>query len=546
MCIEEYLNDLVEPNFQFDDIALMICAMMTKMHIYVVLKGNFWTSRSNFEYENCPIKLAYMGNGVYIEMICKPPVEPEPKTTIDFDFVDYEDDTPIDVTPKCTPCKQKIAPKNPRKPRKRKGVSTTASKCVVKIAKMDPDLRLDLQDTGLVPDFLNDIPPNCEDLPGPVSTEDNTQNMPPNGEDLPGPVTTEDENDTPPQVHSNIQARQESEDVPPSSENKENQCVVNENKQNLDTEQADNDAHEENKQVESELIDQKEHDAKEENKQVESDVENKQVESDVIDNKEQDGDDSSSQKSASKKGSSAEQSHVDSLSDVQEEDGWESEGTKKRRLRRERRQTKTVETSDGVMDIRTVGIVKRVHRDRQYTCHVCQKVLEMQTLFTKHMTTEHPDSPFKCDFCPKILKSANGLFKHQRSHQYLKHQCEDCQKRFQFPGQLKRHTKLHTKQNMYPCLHCPRQFTDNSTMMIHARTHNTVLKCELCPKSNEKTYNSRYAMDQHQRGMHGDGWDSFCGENFKWKSKYSRHMKKCTACLDERQRRQKARYFFEL
>ena len=32
--------------------------------------------------------------------------------------------------------------------------------------------------------------------------------------------------------------------------------------------------------------------------------------------------------------------------------------------------------------------------------------------------------------------SPNSLFKHQHSHLYLKHVCDICQKRFQFPGQL--------------------------------------------------------------------------------------------------------------
>ena len=264
----------------------------------------------------------------------------------------------------------------------------------------------------------------------------------------------------------------------------------------------------------------------------------------------QDSEDSSSQHSPSEKDSQPGQVHIDSSSssgyssDNVQEHGWESEGAKKRRLRHERRQTKVIETSDGMIGVRTVGIVKRVPRERQYTCYICDKVLEMQTSFTNHMKEEHPDSPYQCDFCPKTLLSANGLFKHQRSHQYLKHQCDECGKWFQFPGQLKKHMKLHTKQNMYPCLHCDRQFTDNSTMLIHTRTHNTALKCKLCPKNTEKTYNSQYTLDQHQRGMHSDGWTSFCGE--KWKSKYSRLLKKCTKCAGERERRKKARYLFEL
>ena len=127
---------------------------------------------------------------------------------------------------------------------------------------------------------------------------------------------------------------------------------------------------------------------------------------------------------------------------------------------------------------------------------------------------------------------------------YLKHACSDCGKRFQFPKQRDVHMKVHTKTDLYPCLHCDRKFTLNSTMLIHAKTHNTSLQCELCPITNKKWYNSRYALGQHVQGMHKGGWDSFCGKNFKWKSKYSQHLKKCDTCEAEQIRKQKECHLF--
>ena len=180
MAIEDYVNDLVEPNFMYDDIALMIVSMVTKQHILVILNNNYWTSHSNFTYENCRIKLAYMGNGEFKEMIPRPPQVPPPKTQIALDAIDYEDDAGLQVTPQCTLCKQKIPARNPRRPHKRPSASSgpvTHSKVMKMEPFPDPEMRADLQGTGMLPDFLNNyIPEGCEDPPEPVFIENKQYN----------------------------------------------------------------------------------------------------------------------------------------------------------------------------------------------------------------------------------------------------------------------------------------------------------------------------------------------------------------------------------
>ena len=50
-----------------------------------------------------------------------------------------------------------------------------------------------------------------------------------------------------------------------------------------------------------------------------------------------------------------------------------------------------------------------------------------------------------------------------------------------------------------------------------------------CPTP-EKVYNSKGSLAQHIRGVHGEGWVAFCGDQLKWKGKYHRHLNKCTKC----------------
>ena len=196
------------------------------------------------------------------------------------------------------------------------------------------------------------------------------------------------------------------------------------------------------------------------------------------------------------------------------------------------------------MSLQTVGLKKRVPRVRKHLCQYCGDEFEMQSSFTTHMKEKHPSDSFICEYCQKSLSTSNGLFKHQRSHLYLKHVCDVCNKRFQFPGQKKKHMKVHTKTGLYRCLHCPNEYTTNSGMLEHAACHNTALKCELCPVSTEKTYNSKYALAQHTRGMHEGGWTAPCGENYKWKSRYNRHLKDCDDCKLYRKVKNKQRYLF--
>ena len=87
---------------------------------------------------------------------------------------------------------------------------------------------------------------------------------------------------------------------------------------------------------------------------------------------------------------------------------------------------------------------KNVFRSRSYKCHICPKEIVMQVNFISHMKTEHPESKLRCTLCPKEFSSLNGLFKHERSHEYLKYYCEWCTYVCQFPYQMRAHENTHT------------------------------------------------------------------------------------------------------
>ena len=189
---------------------------------------------------------------------------------------------------------------------------------------------------------------------------------------------------------------------------------------------------------------------------------------------------------------------------------------------------------------------RRTDHEDSYVCFYCQESCVMLISFHTHMQMKHPNDLYPCENCNKMFKSFNGLLKHQRSHKYLKWAYVDCDYKCQFPSQLSCHQNTHTKVQLVPCQvdECKKEFTDKYSMKSHMKTHTTSLECDLCPTSTEKCFNCAQSLSQHKRGQHGPGWTSYCGINYKWKSRYSRHIKKCTACGKFRIEKRKERYLF--
>ena len=157
----------------------------------------------------------------------------------------------------------------------------------------------------------------------------------------------------------------------------------------------------------------------------------------------------------------------------------------------------------------------RIKPDRNYSCYICDEQFKMQGSFITHHNEQHPDSCFKCEFCDAYYKTCNGLFKHQCSHLYMKYKCKDCDKFFQFPYQFRNHLTQHTGVGKHLCSICAKSFRSKCSKDFHEKTHNVKIKCDLCPMSTSKVFNSTVALHIHQRRMHGQGWTSLCGKNYK-------------------------------
>ena len=131
-------------------------------------------------------------------------------------------------------------------------------------------------------------------------------------------------------------------------------------------------------------------------------------------------------------------------------------------------------------------IVGCVHRSRSYQCYICSFKSKMQVTFIDHFKTDHKGSPYQCDFCSAPFDSANGLFKHERSHQYMRYRCDLCGHRTQFPYQMKAHQKTHSCEGLIKCELCDKHFASESSKNVHQNIHTTKITCDQCPEKKDQ------------------------------------------------------------
>ena len=97
----------------------------------------------------------------------------------------------------------------------------------------------------------------------------------------------------------------------------------------------------------------------------------------------------------------------------------------------------------------------------------------------------------------------------------------------------------------HKCSQYTKTFGSKCSKVFHECSHNVSIKCELCPMSSTKVYTSEVALNQHKRGMHGPGWTTACGKNYKQKSHYSHHNRSdCKKCIKLKADRRLERFTF--
>ena len=120
------------------------------------------------------------------------------------------------------------------------------------------------------------------------------------------------------------------------------------------------------------------------------------------------------------------------------------------------------------------------------------------------------------------------------------YQCkeEGCGYRCMFEGEMKDHVKTHSGQGLFKCSKkkCGKSYSSKRARNLHEKSHNSQDWTCAAEIDDDGTICGQDCVDkahleQHMRGFHGPGWDSRCGENFKWPSLKYKHEKECKKCI---------------
>ena len=191
-----------------------------------------------------------------------------------------------------------------------------------------------------------------------------------------------------------------------------------------------------------------------------------------------------------------------------------------------------IETSDGVMNVKLIGLKAPNKKDRKFTCprEGCQEFRPTQGELNSHLQKIHK-ATFPCSKCEKKYETANGLNKHFKKHFKFTNICRVCNKGFQFLKQMKTHKGIHREDNVgkYPCLtrDCKKVLLSKQGLEAHQKIHEEKeYICNDCQKS----FSSDLHLKQHISGKHGEGSLSFCGQHFQWPDSKYRHQRICDEC----------------
>eukprot|EP00088_Acartia_fossae_P029761 TRINITY_DN3065_c0_g1_i15.p1 TRINITY_DN3065_c0_g1~~TRINITY_DN3065_c0_g1_i15.p1 ORF type:complete len:476 (-),score=79.44 TRINITY_DN3065_c0_g1_i15:211-1638(-) len=138
---------------------------------------------------------------------------------------------------------------------------------------------------------------------------------------------------------------------------------------------------------------------------------------------------------------------------------------------------------------------------------------------------------YACDICNRKWQSKAAVIKHKKTFDHETLKCQECNRYFPFPKDLKRHMLCHSGERPYCCDICGKTLRTKWTVQFHKeRVHGNKKKdlpCKICGK----TFAFEEYLKSHIKIAHNaeKSWAcEQCGDTFNLKSSLVRHMQKHT------------------
>ena len=111
-----------------------------------------------------------------------------------------------------------------------------------------------------------------------------------------------------------------------------------------------------------------------------------------------------------------------------------------------------------------------IHSGQKLTCHKCKKVFCFPSTLQVHLISHQKARLYKCQFtkCKKVYKYRHDLLRHNKCHESVKYQCEQCEDASSECWLLKWHAVQHTDKQ-YRCPKCNNKYKHYNSLNRHAK-----------------------------------------------------------------------------
>nr|CAH8869196.1 unnamed protein product [Trichobilharzia regenti] len=175
-----------------------------------------------------------------------------------------------------------------------------------------------------------------------------------------------------------------------------------------------------------------------------------------------------------------------------------------------------------------MGVVMggRRRQRRMHTCEHCDKQFDRPSLLKRHTLTHTGERPFECKYCSKGFSTRSGVNTHERTHTGQRpYVCRICGRRFAAGSNLIFHKYTHTNTRRHVCSQCPKAFVTPGDLRKHEYTHNGEwpFRCQLCDRGFATERNLKSHEVTHTgRKPHTC---AVCGKGYAQESSMKTHMR---------------------